>query len=88
MRVLEEVLSQAWHRIERYANNRIEAAQLKRRLRPMRGLTTNVSARTVIAGMPSFTTFAMATTNSPPVLHQSYVSRRPLMSSLNQCDPD
>jgi transposase-like protein len=25
LRVLEEVLPEAWHRIERYANNRIEA---------------------------------------------------------------
>jgi transposase-like protein len=52
LRVLEEVLPAAWHRIERYANNRVEAdhAQLKRRLRPMRGLKTDVGARTVIAG--------------------------------------
>ena len=52
LRVLEKVLPAAWHRIERYANNRIEAdhAQLKRRLRPMRGLKTDISARTVIAG--------------------------------------
>ena len=52
LRVLEEVLPEAWHRIERYANNRIEAdhAQLKARLRPMRGLKTDVGARTVIAG--------------------------------------
>jgi transposase-like protein len=52
LRVLEEVLPEAWHRIERYANNRIEAdhAQLKRRLRPTRGLKTDVGARTVIAG--------------------------------------
>ena len=52
LRVLEEVLPQVWHRIEQYANNRIEAdhAQWKRRLRPMRGLKTDISARTVIAG--------------------------------------
>jgi transposase-like protein len=52
LRVLEEVLPEVWHRIERYANNRIEAdhAPLKRRLRPMRGLKTDVGARTVIAG--------------------------------------
>lgn len=52
LRVLDEVLPEAWHCIERYANNRIEAdhAQLKRRLRPMRGLKTDVGARTVIAG--------------------------------------
>ena len=52
LRVLEEVFPQAWHRIARYANNRIEAdhAQLKRRLRPMRGLKTDIGARTVITG--------------------------------------
>jgi transposase-like protein len=50
--VLEHRLPDAWHRTERYANNRIEAdhSQLKRRLRPMRGLKTDVGARTVIAG--------------------------------------
>jgi transposase-like protein len=38
--------------IEQYTSNRIEAdhAQLKRRLRPMRGLKTDAGARTVIAG--------------------------------------
>ncbi|MGH3962296.1 MAG: DDE-type integrase/transposase/recombinase [Pseudonocardiaceae bacterium] len=52
LRVLEEVVPQAWHRIDPYANNRIEAdhAQLKRWLRPMRGLKTDAGARTVIAG--------------------------------------
>jgi transposase, IS6 family len=42
----------AWHRTERYANNRVEAdhAQLKRRLRPMRGLKTDASASVVTAG--------------------------------------
>jgi transposase, IS6 family len=52
LRVLEEVLPETWHRIERYASNRIEAdhAQLKRRLRPMRGLKTDIGARTVITG--------------------------------------
>ncbi len=50
--VLAELLSTVWHRTEQYANNRIEAdhSQLKRRLRPMRGLKTDRSARTVIAG--------------------------------------
>jgi IS6 family transposase len=38
--VLEELLGAAWHRTDRYANNRIEAdhGRLKARLRPMRGL--------------------------------------------------
>jgi transposase-like protein len=37
--VLEELLPAAWHRTERYANNRVEAdhGRLKARLRPMRG---------------------------------------------------
>jgi transposase-like protein len=37
---------------ERYANNRVEAdhGQLKRRLRPMRGLKTDGGARVITAG--------------------------------------
>lgn len=52
LRVLQEVLPEAWHRTEQYANNRIEAdhAQLKRQLRSMRGLKADAGARTVIAG--------------------------------------
>jgi transposase, IS6 family len=42
----------AWHHVEQYANNPIEAdhGQLKRRLRPMRGLQTGQTAQVVIAG--------------------------------------
>ena len=42
-RVLDERVPAAWHGTEKYANNRIEAdhGQLKRRLRPMRGLKTD-----------------------------------------------
>jgi transposase-like protein len=37
--VVEEPVPAAWHHVERYANNRIEAdhGELKRRLKPMRG---------------------------------------------------
>ncbi len=51
-RVLDELLPATWHHVERYANNPIEAdhGQLKRRLRPMRGLQTDQSAQVVIAG--------------------------------------
>lgn len=40
--VLDELIPQAWHHVERCANNPIEAdhSQLKHRLRPMRGLCT------------------------------------------------
>jgi len=50
--VLEERLPAARHRTDRYANNRIECAhgRLKARLRPMRGLKQDRSARVVIAG--------------------------------------
>jgi transposase-like protein len=50
--VLAELLPAAWHRTDRYANNRVEAdhGRLKARLRPMRGLSQDRSARVVIAG--------------------------------------
>jgi transposase-like protein len=50
--VLEELLPAAWHRIDRYANNRVECdhGRLKSRLRPMRGLKQDRSARVIIAG--------------------------------------
>ena len=51
-RVLDEMWPATWHHIEQYANNRIEAdhAQLKRRLRPMRGIKTMSGLRIVAAG--------------------------------------
>jgi transposase-like protein len=50
--VLEELLPAAWHRTDQYANTRVEAdhGRLKTRLRPMRGLKQDRSARVVIAG--------------------------------------
>ena len=50
--VLDELVPSAWHHVERHANNRIEAdhSQLKHRLRPMRGLRTDRTAQTIIAG--------------------------------------
>jgi transposase-like protein len=50
--VLYELIPSAWHHVEQYANNPIEAdhGQLKRRLRPMRGLQTDRTAQVVIAG--------------------------------------
>jgi transposase-like protein len=49
---LEDLLPAAWHRTDRYANNRVECdhGRLKARLRPMRGLKQDRSARVVIAG--------------------------------------
>ena len=50
--VLEELLPAAWHRTDRYANNGIETdhGRLKARLRPMRGLKQDRSARVIIVG--------------------------------------
>jgi transposase-like protein len=50
--VLDELLPAAWHRTDRYANNRLECdhGRLKARLRPMRGLKQDHSARAVIVG--------------------------------------
>ena len=50
--VMEGVLPAAWHRTEQYANNHVEAdhGRLKARLRPMRGLKQDHSARVIIAG--------------------------------------
>jgi transposase-like protein len=50
--VLDELIPQAWHHVEQYANNPIEAdhGRLKHRLRPMRGLRTDETAHVIIAG--------------------------------------
>jgi transposase, IS6 family len=50
--VIEELIPGACHNTEQYANNRIEAdhGRLKARLRPMRGLKRDHSARVIMRG--------------------------------------
>ena len=50
--VLDELIPSAWHHVERYANNPIEAdhGRLKHRLRAMRGLCSERSAQVIVAG--------------------------------------
>jgi IS6 family transposase len=50
--VLDDLLPQAMHSVEQYANNPVQAdhGRLKARLRAMRGLKGHRSARTVAAG--------------------------------------
>jgi IS6 family transposase len=50
--VLADLVPAAWHHVEQYANNPVEAdhSRLKHRIRPMRGLRTDRTAQTVIAG--------------------------------------
>jgi IS6 family transposase len=49
---IEELMPAAFHNTEQYANNRIEAdhGRLKARLRPMRGLKRDRTARVIIRG--------------------------------------
>jgi transposase-like protein len=51
-RLLDQLWPAAWHHVERYANNRVEAdhAQLKHRLRPTRGIKTMTGLRILAAG--------------------------------------
>ncbi|GAB3982277.1 IS6-like element IS6100 family transposase [Plantactinospora veratri] len=50
--VLDELMPSAWHHVERYANNPIEAdhSRLKHRLEPMRGLRTDRTAQVIMTG--------------------------------------
>jgi transposase, IS6 family len=50
--VLEALLPAAWHRADQYDNNRVECdhGRLNARLRPMRGLKQDRSARVIVAG--------------------------------------
>ncbi len=50
--VLDELIPSAWHHVEQYANNPVEAdhGRLKHRLRSMRGLRTDKTAQIIIAG--------------------------------------
>jgi transposase-like protein len=50
--VLDELIPSAWHHLERYANNPIEAdhGRLKHRLRAMRGLRSDRTAQVIVAG--------------------------------------
>jgi hypothetical protein len=50
--VIEELIPTAFHNAEQHANNRIEAdhGRLKARLRPMRGLKRDHTARVIIRG--------------------------------------
>jgi IS6 family transposase len=50
--VVDELIPTAFHNTEQYANNRIEAdhGRLKARLRPMRGLKRDHSARMIVRG--------------------------------------
>jgi transposase-like protein len=81
--VLEELLPAAWHRTERYANNRVEAdhGRLKARLRPMRGLKQDRVPGSSSPGMASSGTFGEATTSWPSRSRRVGAWRSPSPSS-------
>jgi transposase-like protein len=64
--VIEELIPTAFHNTEQHANNRIEAdhGRLKARLRPMRGLKRDHTARVIIRGHALMQNIAAVTTNS------------------------
>jgi transposase-like protein len=66
--VLEEPLPAPWQRTDRYANNWIEAdhGRLRARLRPMRGLKQDHSARVLLAGHAFVQNLRRGTTSWPP----------------------
>ena len=63
-RVLDELVPEACHVVEQYANNKADHGRLKARTRPMRELKRLRWAQLVCRGMRSFRTCAKATTNS------------------------
>jgi hypothetical protein len=50
--MLDELIPSAWHHVEQFANNPIEAdhSRLKQRFRLMRGLRTDETAQVIVAG--------------------------------------
>jgi transposase-like protein len=90
-RVLDELIPQAWHHVERYANNPIEAdhSQFKHRLRPMRGLRTDRTAQVTIADHDAFMRNSdPATTNSPSTSAQQSGSRLRSPNSPERSDAE
>jgi transposase-like protein len=89
-KVLDELAPAAWHRTEQYANNRMEAdhGQLKRRLRPMRGLKLTSAPESSSPDTPSSRTFAAATTSSQSTSPPRCDLRSPSTNSSWRCDTD
>ena len=77
-RVLDELVPEAWHVVEQYANNPIESdhGHLKARTRPMRGLKRLRCAQVVCTRHALVRTCAAATTNSDTLLSLAAGLRR------------
>ncbi len=81
--VLEDLVRSAWHHVERYANNPIEAdhSRPEHRLRGMRGLRTDRTAQVVIAGHAFTQNLRRDTTNSASTPYPGYGSPRRSMNA-------
>ena len=75
-RVLDELVPAAWHHVEQYANNRIEAdhGRLKHRLDPCAGYAPTARLKSSSPGSPSYRISAAATTKTPSKPHARYRS--------------
>ena len=81
-RLFDELIPAALPITEQYANNFVEAdhGRLKARLRPMRGLHTFRSARTLTAGHAFIQNLSVATTSSLPMHPHNTDYGQPLIS--------
>jgi IS6 family transposase len=86
--VLDELIPSAWHHVEQYANNPIEAdhGRLKHRLRPIRGLRADKTAQVIIAGHAFIQTCAADTTNSASIPSPAYAWLRRSTNSPKRSD--
>ena len=86
----KHALAAVWHRIEQYADNRIEAdhGRLKARLRPTRGLKHDRNATVVIAGHAVVQNLRHDATGWPPRSQQIGAWRSPSMSLRSQPEPE
>jgi transposase-like protein len=86
--VIDELMAGALHNTEQYANNRVEAdhGRLKARLRPMRGLKRDHTARVIIWGHALYRTSAVAITNSALTHDLIGASRSRSTNSLEPSD--
>ena len=77
--LIAELIPDALHNTDEYANNQVECdhGRLKARLRPMRGLNTDRTASVIIHGHAFTQTSAEATTNSAPTHDTNSSASRP-----------
>ena len=87
--VLEEVVPAAFHDTEVHANNRLETdhGRLKARLRPMRGLKCDRTARVIITGHAFVQNLRRASTISGPMFPQVPALRKPSLNWPWRSDP-